>query len=402
MRHHTFRITFGFILVCIIVLVASGIFFLKNNPYVSGKFFGMYARRIQVELQYALHSKDKNAETTEKQLASSVAVLAYHGIGTKTADSVSSKKIRKELIDLKIAGYETISLDQYEQFIRGEITLPEKSFLLTFDEGIKSNYFAADPILKALNYQAVLFANPSLATDLDPYYLSEWELSHLSKTNRWSLQLYNDGLDFAALSEAKSLLMDKYGSSVTAMSYSSNALSDAASLVIVPFVFNQQWPKNNFGARTNYPSVAGVQFNQHSYESVRLPVALLPTDDVRMLLNATLSSPLPYFEKLDNPFKWVASVGDSLIENNTLMFSSEGNIATAYFDGSFGFNDYQYQMTLGSDVPESHSVSLIGGYKNAENYISCQFANGSASIKMVANNKETTVLNSLVLDKQLI
>jgi len=35
--------------------------------------------------------------------------------------------------------------------------LPEKSFLLAFDDGVKSSYYNTDTLLRALDYNAVMY-----------------------------------------------------------------------------------------------------------------------------------------------------------------------------------------------------------------------------------------------------
>jgi peptidoglycan/xylan/chitin deacetylase (PgdA/CDA1 family) len=40
--------------------------------------------------------------------------------------------------------------------MKGEKILPKKSFLLTFDDGRKDSFYPVDPVLKKLNYNAVI------------------------------------------------------------------------------------------------------------------------------------------------------------------------------------------------------------------------------------------------------
>ena len=69
--------------------------------------------------------------------------------------------------------------------MKGEKNLPEKSFLLTFDDGRKDSYYPVDPILKALDYRAIMFviSGRSLGDEkeVSPFYLSSSELKRMQK-----------------------------------------------------------------------------------------------------------------------------------------------------------------------------------------------------------------------------
>jgi peptidoglycan/xylan/chitin deacetylase (PgdA/CDA1 family) len=59
---------------------------------------------------------------------------------------------------LKEAGYNTVTLDQLEAYVHQGVSLPEKPVMITFDDGYRSNYEYAYPVLKKYGMNAVIFA----------------------------------------------------------------------------------------------------------------------------------------------------------------------------------------------------------------------------------------------------
>jgi len=90
--------------------------------------------------------------------AISIPVLLYHGVLEKEDDyNITIDKFNEQMSALKEAGYQAISLDQFNEFRSGRASLPDKSVLITFDDGRSDTFNNADPILKKLNYRALNF-----------------------------------------------------------------------------------------------------------------------------------------------------------------------------------------------------------------------------------------------------
>src|SRR6185437_4598321 len=118
--------------------------------------------------------------------------LLYHGIVQK-ADrfSLTTATFKDQMFALKRAGYQTISLADFLAFEKGKELLPDKSFLLTFDDGRRDSYENADPVLAALGYTAVIFVATEDSLD-DPkthndYYLTKDELASMQASGRWEI-----------------------------------------------------------------------------------------------------------------------------------------------------------------------------------------------------------------------
>lgn len=89
-----------------------------------------------------------------------VAVLGYHDFtpsGEATEMRIRTEKFRAQMEQLRQLGISVISFDDFTAWKHGTKTIPEKSVLLTFDDGWKSVYDDAFPILKELNYPFTLF-----------------------------------------------------------------------------------------------------------------------------------------------------------------------------------------------------------------------------------------------------
>ena len=88
-------------------------------------------------------------------------VLCFHDIVQEMTmasepDDVSADNLINYFSWLKANGYNVISIQDVVNANNGGKTLPEKAIVLTFDDGYKSFYTYALPLLKAFNYPATL------------------------------------------------------------------------------------------------------------------------------------------------------------------------------------------------------------------------------------------------------
>lgn len=58
---------------------------------------------------------------------------------------------------LKVNGYTVLTLEEFQGYLNKEYDVPDKSILITFDDGYKSDIEYAYPVLKEYNYTANLF-----------------------------------------------------------------------------------------------------------------------------------------------------------------------------------------------------------------------------------------------------
>ncbi|OGI15686.1 hypothetical protein A3K63_04620 [Candidatus Micrarchaeota archaeon RBG_16_49_10] len=120
--------------------------------------------------------------------AKAVPVLLYHGITDRPdGENLPLSSFKEQMLMLKRAGYQTVTLEEFNEFVNGERDLPDKSFLITFDDGRRDSYYYADPVLRALDYNAVMFVITGGGYGGE-FYLSERELKQMADSGRWKLE----------------------------------------------------------------------------------------------------------------------------------------------------------------------------------------------------------------------
>jgi hypothetical protein len=157
----------------VIVIMVDSISLLKGNYYWRRPFFAMqwdYLKTEKAFIDYdyggivnwlAAVKRVLAPDTANAKKASSIPILLYHGVINNPnwqpdGVSISLDDFRQQMFALKKSGYQTIKLEDYLAFTKGEKELPEKSFILTFDDGRKDSYYPVDPILRVLGYTAVM------------------------------------------------------------------------------------------------------------------------------------------------------------------------------------------------------------------------------------------------------
>ncbi|MCJ7691048.1 MAG: polysaccharide deacetylase family protein, partial [Clostridiaceae bacterium] len=85
-----------------------------------------------------------------------IPVLMYHAIGYEKGNTarVPKENFKEQMKYLKDNGYVTLTLDEAYDFFSNNKPIPEKSVVLTFDDGYVDNYVEALPILKEFGFKA--------------------------------------------------------------------------------------------------------------------------------------------------------------------------------------------------------------------------------------------------------
>jgi peptidoglycan/xylan/chitin deacetylase (PgdA/CDA1 family) len=87
-----------------------------------------------------------------------VPILCYHRFGVKTSKlNVTPSAFEQQMEWLARNGYTVITFARLARFLEGKEALPAKSVVITIDDGYRSTYEIAYPILKKFGYPATVF-----------------------------------------------------------------------------------------------------------------------------------------------------------------------------------------------------------------------------------------------------
>ncbi len=89
-----------------------------------------------------------------------IPVLMYHRVWPDMANSltITPEKLQEQWDWLKAEGYSTLSLSQFLDIATGKLSnYPERSLLITFDDGYLNNLTYVYPLLQQLDWQATFF-----------------------------------------------------------------------------------------------------------------------------------------------------------------------------------------------------------------------------------------------------
>jgi len=87
-----------------------------------------------------------------------VPILCYHRFGTKTSKlNVTPAAFEQQMEWLARNGYTVVTLARIARFLEGKEALPAKSVAITIDDGYRSSYEIAYPILRKYGFPATVF-----------------------------------------------------------------------------------------------------------------------------------------------------------------------------------------------------------------------------------------------------
>lgn len=95
-----------------------------------------------------------------------IPVLCYHNLATAEEKTnfesekdwiIDVKNFEEQLKYFKKHNYKTLTMEEFYEWKQGMLNLPQKSVLITFDDGFLSNYRYAFPLLKKYNMNATVF-----------------------------------------------------------------------------------------------------------------------------------------------------------------------------------------------------------------------------------------------------
>ena len=377
--------------------------------------------------------------------AKSVPVLLYHGEGTNTGNTPINV-FTDQMQTLKQAGWNTITMEQFYSFMKGKSQLPDKSFLLTFDDGRRDTYYPVDPVLKNLGFNAVMFVitgfslpdqgkNPS-------FYLSQSELQTMKQSGRWELEShgkedhrkypilasltaatttsgdflsnkfwlsgqnrYETDQEFTAritndLTLSKQTLEQKFSIPILGYAFpfndfgqdtinfpESKQIVSQVTSSIYPLTFYQTWPGN--GDTFNYPNPSQTTIKRIE------PNINWTGQQLLSKLESDQYKSLPFKESSNFGQEWISNWG-TVSSGNYLQLQALANTtgASAFLNGSELWKDYNLTATFSTDQinwENGSEIALVARHSSANNYLTCAFTNKKAYLEKHENGVQSIV-----------
>jgi len=104
-------------------------------------------------------SSNNLLKPSSAQIAQGVPILYYHSILQQSGNELRMppEQFEAQMNYLQDKGYQSVSLEQLYKAMYKNGTLPEKPFVITFDDGYVDNYTTAFPILAKHGFTATVF-----------------------------------------------------------------------------------------------------------------------------------------------------------------------------------------------------------------------------------------------------
>lgn len=374
------------------------------------------------------------SSTAEDGPARSVPVLTYHRLTlTDDGSNVTVWSFADQMETLYERGWRTISLPEYEEFIAGTREIPQRSFLITFDDDAEGSYYPTDPILATLGYRAVEYIIVA-ATEIpgSTYYLSQEQVRAMLRTGRWDIgshsydahrpypvdpdggtgvfyadKLWVPGADrletdaeFAErvesdLVRARDELETVYRVPIDTIAFPFGLEAGIATADNYP-----AGPSTTIELASKHYSIGWVQTERRDFTHMYPREATFlqhrihvdhDWDGARLadLLEAGLPKRLPFTDDMSVDQGWLSSWGDVLTGGALVLRARPGETsASSILDGTKLWREYRMDATV--DWRDG-AVFLLGGTTAARTYRSCAFEAGSVSIQDVTAGTEVTI-----------
>lgn len=383
-----------------------------------------------------------NPSQNKQEPAKSIPVLLYHGVVDNSDDAnILLEDFRNQMFALKKAGWQTVSIEDFYKFIKGEKTLPDRSFLLTFDDGRKDSYYPVDIILSSLNYRATIFIITGHAFgETSPFYLSKRELVKMGKSGKWDIQAHTqNGHDF--------YLIDAFG--VKGHFYTNKLWLEDKKRIETEDEFKSRIHKDFEGAKQDLQNELGINsiafafpfgdFGQKTINFSDVPkleetilkenesvyklafyqitpglhsIYNYPTkepylikrvnvrpewtsDNLLKILEAGKAKELPYYDNFTDSNGWTKDWGRiSFSGNNSVAMSSYGSAkgSSIFLDGAYLWRDYKFKANV--NLTKGQTFSLTARYKDGKNYTTCLFTEKSIRAEQIVDG-EKEILSEL-------
>lgn len=368
--------------------------------------------------------------------AQGIPVLVYHGIVPKAEScNITPETFREHMTALKEAGYTTLTMDEFAEYMSGSRTVPERSVLITFDDGRTDSFSGADPVLKRLGFHATMFSILTNVRSRKAFYLTPAETKMMSDSGRWDVQSHTNATHVFAdvdsmgnvghalasrrwntalgrlesdaeylsrirddLTEAKSGLSEMTGKPIIAFAYPwGDDGSDSGDPLIrenerlitaslYPYTFKQASP--TLDENYNYPSDRGRVLR-------RISIGWnTSAADVMAQIERGKPKALPFQESV--PFAssgWALNSGAFAPSDDgrelVSLPQARNPRGDAFLDGSRNWEDYVLSSKFALEGTET--VSMVARRVGPRDYVAATISRSYVSIEQVVDNKTKTI-----------
>ncbi|KKS85542.1 MAG: hypothetical protein UV60_C0007G0029 [Parcubacteria group bacterium GW2011_GWA2_43_11] len=383
--------------------------------------------------------KSNNLSGSNERTGNALAlpVLVYHTVenGSETLN-LERGAFEDQLFALKKAGWNTITLKEFQAFMRGHVTLPERSFLLTFDDGTKNSYHPVTPLLRVLDYTGVSFILPkhSIGTE-SHYYLSDYEIDTMLESGIW--EIGSHGMDVheyqptdskdtyeaplvnyiwrenegrletreeylerinTDLLSARDALEDRFNVTVSSFAYpfgeygrptDSNQHAVPGAVTVAERIYETSFYQWRRGGEFSF-NYQQDESRSHLYKRIE-PDTAWSGEELVQRLESGLPKTLPYESPRRDDEGWLRNWGKVSFTDTAITLKAEdfGTGATIFLDGSGHWENYTVTARIHS--PTKTGFSLLARFKDDNNLAMCNFNREFVHIEQTISGKQRVI-----------
>lgn len=227
-----------YIIPIVLCIVAAAIIYIVTNNSISLNNYETNSNNTHINNENTIDSDtaksvDSNSKNRFENIPITsdnigVPVLYYHSVSENSINDVTitPEKLKEQLNYINDNNYVTITMRELYSHIENNTPIPQKSIIITFDDGYMNNYTEAFPILKDLNMTATIFC---VGNSLDgSYYLSEDAIKEMSDygidieshtVNHLHLDTLSYDQQLSEIRNSKNILEKITGKEVLALAY---------------------------------------------------------------------------------------------------------------------------------------------------------------------------------------
>jgi peptidoglycan/xylan/chitin deacetylase (PgdA/CDA1 family) len=389
-------------------------------------------QRLKLERQAGLIQNifsKKQLISSDSKVAKDVPVLLYHGIlpGEDDGFNISKSSFERQMKSLYDTGYTAIDMQTYLSFMNENKAIPDKSILITFDDGRKDSYYRADSILAKYNFQAVMFLTSGYSiVEGSNYYVDKHELLEMNNSGRWDIQAHGDYKGTNLIEVGENIEPDHFFGNLqwlkaekrletyeeykervtqemaTAKQLLSNYLKKDVRTFAFPFgdyaqdnsdktlskilidnamaLYSQAFIQFRKGEpfRSNYPNSGFLS------QRIEVNPAMTGEQLVDSLL-VSRAKEIPFTAQLNENDGWFVDWGSYTFNSEGMLLESKASNATStklHLEGTKQLSDYIVKGEFALKQPDT-SVKLSARFINNENYVSCNFSSDGISIESI-------------------